>query len=355
MMMSSRGMRLIWLLGLVVLLGSALGAGWMLNQPASGTTTVSKAEAGDLSIVGPGWVDVENGITFLHPAKPGRVQAVFVNEGDEVKEGDLLISLDNSAEKMTLALADVELATAQKKLADLERQLPKDHQFDIQIRKSHVVMAQSKLDVAQKELEIQRKVLDEGTTKSKDVLVAYEKTVQGLEAAYEAEKAALAKLENFDPQAQIDLARENVNAKKILRDLAHRALVECDLYAPGDGAVLRLFATPGETLAAQPRQFAVHFCPSGPRIIRAEILQEFAGKIKEGQLALIEDDTRSGIQWKGKVARVSDWFMPRRSVLLEPFQYNDVRSLECIVSMDPGNHPFRINQRVRVTIKQGGP
>jgi hypothetical protein len=49
--------------------------------------------------------------------------------------------------------------------------------------------------------------------------------------------------------------------------------------------------------------------------------------------------------------RVSDWFTQRRSMLQEPFQYNDVRTLECIVYLDPGSGPVRIGQRVRVTIK----
>ena len=45
----------------------------------------------------------------------------------------------------------------------------------------------------------------------------------------------------------------------------------------------------------------------------------------------------------------------RRSILQEPFQYNDVRTLECIITLDPSNQPVRIGQRMRVTIKQGGP
>ena len=71
--------------------------------------------------------------------------------------------------------------------------------------------------------------------------------------------------------------------------------------------------------------------------------------------AVIEDDTRTGLRWHGKVKHLSDWYTHRRSMLQEPFQYNDVRTLECIVSVDSGGPPLRIGQRVRVTIKQGGP
>jgi hypothetical protein len=55
------------------------------------------------------------------------------------------------------------------------------------------------------------------------------------------------------------------------------------------------------------------------------------------------------------VARVSEWFARRRSVLLEPGQVNDVRTLECIVTLDKDAAPkgarLRIGQRVHVTIQ----
>jgi hypothetical protein len=111
----------------------------------------------------------------------------------------------------------------------------------------------------------------------------------------------------------------------------------------------------GETLSTQPKLPAIEFCPQAPRVIRAEVMQEWAGRVKEGQAAIIEDDTRAGIHWQGKVKHISDWYTHRRSMLQEPFQYNDVRTLECIVSVDPGGPPLRIGQRVRVTIEQGGP
>ena len=59
------------------------------------------------------------------------------------------------------------------------------------------------------------------------------------------------------------------------------------------------------------------------RVIRAEILQEWASRVNEGQEAVIEDDTRTGLRWHGKVKHLSDWYTHRRSMLKEPFQYND--------------------------------
>ena len=57
-----------------------------------------------------------------------------------------------------------------------------------------------------------------------------------------------------------------------------------------------------------------------------------------------------GSEWRGTVTHVSDWYTQRRSTLLEPMQFNDVRTLEVIIRPEKGKDPLRIGQRVRVTL-----
>ena len=77
-------------------------------------------------------------------------------------------------------------------------------------------------------------------------------------------------------------------------------------------------------------------------------------RVAVGQEAIIQDSATGAGDWRGKVTRVSDWYSQRRSILLEPMQFNDVRTLECVigglVSKDPGQPPLRIGQRVRATL-----
>src|SRR5262249_24120437 len=90
--------------------------------------------------------------------------------------------------------------------------------------------------------------------------------------------------------------------------------------------------------------------PAGPRIVGAEVEQEFASRVEKGQIALIHDDSSSGPTWRGRVVRLSDWYTHRRSMLQEPLQFNDVRTMECIVQLDAGQAEPRIGQRVRGTL-----
>ena len=141
-------------------------------------------------------------------------------------------------------------------------------------------------------------------------------------------------------------------ADVMFRIHAEFALKECVLLAPEDGTVLRVLTHPGEILGPTPAAPALQFCPKGPKIIRAEVLQEWAYRVDNGQEVTIEDDTFAGATWQGRVKRVSQWFAEKRHKIFEPFMVNDVRTLECLIEVTSEGRPLRIGQRVRVKIKQ---
>ena len=132
---------------------------------------------------------------------------------------------------------------------------------------------------------------------------------------------------------------------------AELALDECVVRAPKAGRVLRVWAKEGEVLSSTPRQPALEFLIEGPRIVRAEVEQEYAQNVHVGQTARIQDDTRTGRSWTGKVVRVSPWYTHRRSILFEPLQFNDVRTIECIIRFEEEKPDVRIGQRMRVTLE----
>jgi hypothetical protein len=84
--------------------------------------------------------------------------------------------------------------------------------------------------------------------------------------------------------------------------------------------------------------------------MRKQVNQEFAGRVKVGQKALVKDDARGGASWRGKVRRVAAWFEQRRPTSQDPSQYTDVRTVECLIDIAPGQPLLRIGQRMRVMI-----
>jgi multidrug resistance efflux pump len=205
-------------------------------------------------------------------------------------------------------------------------------------------LAAARQNQAQKQERRQRNLLDEHELK------IAEDSVSECEATVEAERQKLDRMELRDPQNQVAQADADVEGKRALLDEAKQALSECNLRAPADGSVLRVLVGAGEVLTSQT---ALLFCPRQPRIVRAEVPQEFAASVAVGQAALLEDESQPGRTWKGKVVRVSDWFTQRRSILQEPQQRNDVRTLECIIQPEPDEKPLRIGQRMRVVLSNG--
>ena len=350
MLNEPRTHRLPWIIGLVLLLGSALGAGWFLNHtPAGGETTLSPGEKSALTppvTVCFGLVDVSPGVTKLYPVVPGRVLEV-ATEGTEVNKGDVLIKLDSRMAELRLAEAKADLASALKLLAQAKT-LPAQHNLKKKQQESAIQAFKHDRESINQEL----KVKTEGI--GLQIRLAYEEKAKKLDSLVEMEEAKLDELKLFDSRAQseIDRAEADVSAKEARVDMAKFGLKECIVRAPSDGIILRVLTHVGEVLGGNPAAPAIQFCPKGPKIIRAEVLQEWAYRVAVGQDVTIEDDTFAGATWQGRVQRVSNWFAEKRNKIFEPFMVNDVRTLECLIEVTSEGQPLRIGQRVRVKIKQ---
>src|SRR5262249_53406907 len=151
-------------------------------------------------------------------------------------------------------------------------------------------------------------------------------------------------------------AEADVAAKEARLHQAEIGLAECQLLAPMRGTVLRVLVNRGDVLGPPSTRPAVVLAPDEELIVRAEVEQEFAAKVRTGQPVVVEDDAMDGASWTGKVETTSRWFAQRRSILLEPGQLNDARTLEAIIRLDPtpavdtARPPLRIGQRVRVVV-----
>ena len=349
----NRTASLIWLCGITVLMCSLAGTGLVLrtragDSPPKAESAAASAQPAGASVVCFGHLDVEPGVTALYPVRPGRVTEVLVHEDDAVKAGTVLFRIDDRSANFLVRQAQEDLKAAELQLADA-RKIPEQHALKIAQQQQAVVGTQHRLAGARHLLEHSRNLQKGQLVSSEEVGAAAERAKE-LEAAEAAENEKLRELKLLDPTAQVERAEADVRAKRARLEEAQYAVDECSVKAPVDGKVLRLLVGVGDVLSTQPRQPAIQFCPAGPRIVRAEVEQEFASRVEKGQIALIQDDSSAGPSWRGKVVRLSDWYTHRRSMLQEPLQFNDVRTLECIVELDPGQPTPRVGQRVRVTL-----
>jgi multidrug resistance efflux pump len=353
MVLNVRRIRVWLFLGLSGLVASAAGAGWLLQSAAgdgprgAGDETANPRRAS--RVVCLGHVDTERGVAALSPLQPGRVAAIRVNEGDTVQGGSVLLRLDDSVARNHVQEAeqDLKASLAQR---DQAKRMPGQHQAKVAQQQALIEVMQRRLSAAEHALTTKQKLRKDNFLSAEELHGAAD-LVDELRAAVRAEQEKMQELRLVDPQVAVARAEAEVAAKQARLEQAQQGLEECTLRAPSDGKVLRIHVSPGDVLGPQAKQPAVLFCPEGPRVVRAEVEQEFAGRVAAGQVALIQDDTRAEDRWHGKVLRISDWYTQRRSVMQDPLQLTDVRTLECIIAVEPGQAALRIGQRVRVTLE----
>jgi multidrug resistance efflux pump len=332
----------------VLSITACLAGLWWSGRPAREDTSAAPAEPDGIPCVGR--VDVEPGVAKLSALRPGRIAAVLVGDNQAVTAGAVLVQLEDVPERLLLAQAQAALDEAGKKLEAVEK-LPGQHQARVAQQEAALEAARARLAAAR----LQADRLDQQwrkTVGSKDEAEAAAWQAKALEAALRAEEARLRELLFTDPAVEVARARAEVAARQAQCGLAQDALRGCQVMAPGPGTVLRVLASPGDVVSPQTGMPLVYYCPAGPRIIRAEVDQEFAGEVAVGQEVLLQDDAGGSVPRRGKVLRVSDWCTRRRSILQDPLQVTDARTLECIIRPEP-EQPLRIGQEVRLKILTG--
>jgi multidrug resistance efflux pump len=347
-----------WLLLLILLAASTPAAGLLFSYssrgappaPSEQSETKSTAPTQSEGIVCFGQVDLTHGVTALSPLQPGRVTEVLVEEGQTVDEGAVLIRLEDSAARSRIAEAQALLDEAELRLQKAHK-LPKEQGSRIAQQQDAVDAMQERLNAARRQLARQEKLVKDKLADEKDLDISKDH-VRELEAMLRGETRRLDDLKQQDITDDIRRAEKEVEAMKARRDQANLALEDCVLKAPRRGTVLRLLVGPGDVLGAQAKQPAVQFAIQGPQVVRADVEQEFVGRVAVGQSAQVQDETRLGRVWQGKVERIANWVTQRRSVMHEPHEFTDVRTVEVLITLDSGQPPLRIGQRVRVRIQK---
>jgi multidrug resistance efflux pump len=332
-------------LGAVLFLASLLSTG----GPATAWSERDQAPAemsADRKVVGFGHVDVDGGTVPLSPAIAGQVDLVLVKEGDRVKAGQPLVRLKSIHAQAQLAEAEaaVEHAEIERKQAD---RAAEEQSIRRKLQEQAIRSAASKLDASQREVAHLSNLAGDDVVPAERVKIGRD-VETNLRAALEAEQLKLRQLDLVDSRETVQLADLALRLARAKRDQADDYLARHTITAPSDGLVLRVMLSPGQMTAPGPAP--IWFAPDRAKIIRCEIDQAFADRVEKGRVAEIFDDRATGQPWTGVVARCGDWIAPRRSVLDEPFQRNDVRTLECVITLDPGQPEVRIGQRMRVVI-----
>ena len=211
------------------------------------------------------------------------------------------------------------------------------------------------VEAKRKELEQVKKGYETTGTKDRLQLEAAQAALTEAELNLDAAKVKWEGMKDLAPTYAVSLAQQGVKRAQNLKAQAERARDQVACTAKEDGRIIRTFVSEGSIFGLNTREPAFWFVKTGPLLVRAEVTQEFAGRVSEGLTATIEDETDDKQQWKGRITKVGDQFLQKRHTsgsAVDIFPVNDERVLECLVSIDlePGQTGPRFGQKVRIKI-----
>jgi multidrug resistance efflux pump len=304
-------------------------------------------------VVGFGYFDVESGVLDVHATSPARVTRVCVVEGTTVRKGKPLFQVDGRAALQFLREAEAHLTLAKVRREDA-RSAASRHE-SLVAQQEAVIEARVQVLAAGRSLWARAKDLANNELLDKlEAQIAQEQVLQA-EALLRAEREKLRELKLTRPANLLAAAESQVCAAGARLEQARINLEECVVRSPVDATVLRVRTAVGQWAGVRPELPAMQLCPREERIVRLEMQQQFAARVRIGDAASVEDDPATGLTWQGTVQRLSDWITRRRSRALEPFELNDVHTVEALIRIHPEPNGVRIGQRVLVRITPSVP
>ena len=356
-----RHLRLSWVIGLAILTASLLGANHIMNAPREGDPPKVGAPAldrganrtptrtGGVSCTG-SFVP-ENERIPLAPSAMGEVLKVFVKDDQKVKKGDSLLQLDDRLAKSKLARADAGVRGADGLVREAKVALLR-YELEVEGQKEVISAKQYELAAAQKRLAKAENLVKGGVVTTTEDVDSGKLLIKALEAGIRGEQIKLKAIEISKPDNKLSQAEANLEAAKSQQDEAKMGVEACLMTAPDDGTIMKVSVGVGAKFGPHIQQPAFWFY-TGKLSIRAQVEQDYANRIKEGQTATVyEIGPGKGKSWTGKVTNVASSFQPKRDPTAIPdlFQQSQESVLECRITLDEGQELPRQNQKVRIHI-----
>lgn len=277
----------------------------------------------------------------------GRVDAVAVEEGDRVKQGVLLASVDPSQGRDRLAQADASIAQAQADLAKLRNG---NRPQEIAQARARAAAAQAALTNARADYNRRRPLVGEGAI-SRDV---WDQTVTDLRRA-EAQSAEASQAASL---ATAGARSEDIRAAeaRLRSALAQRSSIDTDLgdtrlSAPVDGTVVTRVIEPGSLV--QPGATALTIAIDRPLRVRAYVAEPDLSRIQPGIAVQVRADGNPKI-YRGTIGYIS----PRAEFTPKSVETEDLRTdlvYQVRITVTDADGALRQGQPVTVAVPGARP
>ena len=310
---------------------------------------------GDLtvSVSGSGNLEVANEVQLAF-GTGGKIDELYIEEGDEVGKGEALARLDT--DDLELALIQAQLAQTQAEVAQTQAQLAQtqaevaqtqaevalelakfnlDRMEDVQEAKDDIEEAEWEKKIAEMMLkravesqsadgdigywvgavaEAQLKILeaqeDLAELLAEDEyasLIVDEVKIKALQVKAAEQSVEQTKQSVEQAKRSVEQAKQSLEQTKKSVELAQKQLDEATIIAPFDGVVASVDADEGDIIPSPTMgpKTIIHLIDTTSMELNAEVDEIDIAEVKPGQRAIIEVDALPTLQLEGKVISIS--------------------------------------------------
>jgi HlyD family secretion protein len=223
------------------------------------------------------------------------VQAVYVQEGQRVPAGKLLIKLNDAQALAQVANAESAVKSAQAALYAIT------HNGTLAERQaSAATLEQDRLarDQAQQNLDALTKLASSGAASQGEVASARSQ-LQTAEATFKA--ADQSSQQHFSPE-EVDRAQAALSDAQAALAAARHVEAQTSIYAPVAGTIYTMDAAPSEY--EEPGKLILQMANLNEERVRAYFDEPDLGHLAVGQKAVIRWDAKPNLDWQGHISRL---------------------------------------------------
>ena len=231
-----------------------------------------------------------------------RIATLHVQEGEQVKAGQVLGRLDTLTLKLRLLQAQAQVKVQQQALQRLQSGSRPE---EVAQARAQVAAARADFDLAQQQLDRLQAI--HRNTAGRAV------SLSEIDAALARQRVTLAQLENVRRAQQLTQSgprNEDIAQAKAQLDMARAAsalqqqqLADAELRAPIDAVVRARLMEPGDM--ATPQRPVLTLAITDPKWVRAYVTELDLGRIQPGMAAGVSTDSQPGQALPGKVGYIS--------------------------------------------------
>jgi len=249
-------------------------------------------------------------------AVPGKIAAISVHEGDQVKAGTLLVQLEDGPERAALQAAEF----------DYEKALHGQRQEDIEASLKDAEAAKARAQESEDALRRTEQAAKGGAA-----------TADELDKARRQAESDRRTFEASDSRARAVVAGsryEDISAAKARRDQTKANLERLAVRAPIAGEVLQVKYRVGEYVTPGAGDPLVVIGDTSRLRVRMDVDERDIGEIAPGSKAFAVADAYPSKEFTGKVVNIGR-MMGRKNVRTDdPTERNDTKILETVIELD---------------------